>query len=257
LAELKKKNEDMRDERNKEVREAEAMARKEEEQRRVMVLSDHSIRGEARIKRWGQHFGLSCSFEHLTAAQGALEAAWEDKKTWTPKAWARRLKELRRNAVELWGNDGHGGRRRGVSRSQETPAERTFRSREEACARRAREGERKAERLREERFAGVRCACVGLYPDGRVRRRLSAKTQANWCKEHREGVPCTRLASHPAERLWPQAEHARGLWLCQRCAAAYGKPGVTESEKGLAQVSVGTGNNNNCGLSCNTSKLPD
>jgi len=224
-AELKKKEEERCEERNHELRETKAMAREEEAQRHVMALSDRKVRGVARIKRRGRLFVLSFSSEHLPAAQGALEAAWEEKKTWTPKAWARRLEELRRNAVELWGNDGHGGRRRGVSRSQETPAARTLRLQQEARARRAREGERNAERLREERLAGVRCACVGLYPDGRKRRRLSAKTQVNWCNEHRECAPCTRLASNPAERLWPQAEHLRGLWLCKCCTAAYEKPG--------------------------------
>ena len=247
-AELKKKEEKRCEERNNEVRETEAMAREEEEQRQVMALSNLNARGVARIQRWGRRFVLSCSIEHLPAVQGALEAAWEEKRTWTPKAWARRFEELRGTAVELWGNEGHGGRRRGVSRSQETPAARTLRLRREASARRAREGERKAERLREERLAGVRCACVGLYPDGRKRRRLSAKTQVNWCNEHRECAPCTRLASNPAERLWPQAEHLRGLWLCKRCTAAYGKRGTSGTEDGQGRPSARADNSKDGGF---------
>ncbi len=227
-----------REEYAREMREAAAMAREDEATRRAMALRSQNISGEARIYRWGQYFALKCSLEHLPAAQGALEAAWEERKIWTPKAWTCRLEELRRTAVELWGNKGHGGHRRGASRSQETPAERTLRLREEARARRRSEGERKAKRLREERLAGVRCACVGLYPDGRVRRRLSAKTQVTWCNERREATPCTRLASEPAEQLWPQAEHLQGVWLCHRCAAAYRKREKTGAKDGQAQPSV-------------------
>lgn len=253
-AELKKMEEEKREERNNEMRETMAMAQEEEEQRRVMALNNQNARGQARIYRWGQYFVLSCPLAHLRTAQGALEAAWEEEKTWTRKAWDRRLQELRRTAVELWDNKGHGGQRRGVSRRQETPAERTLRLREKARARRAREGDRRAERMREERLAGVRCACVGFFPDGRARRRLSAKTKVSWCGEHREGAPCTRLASYPAGPLWPEAAHLRGLWLCQRCRAAYGKRGTTEAEDGQAQPSVRADNDDNGRVNRNASE---
>ena len=235
---LKKMEDEQREERDREIRETRAMAREEEEQRQLMFLTSKNVRGEARMYQWGQHFSLSCSAEHLPAAQQALEAAWEEQESWSPAAWADRLKELRRTAVELWGNEGHGGWRRGVSRSQETPAERTLRLREEKRARRAKEADSKTERLQEERLAGVRCACVGCFPYGGKRRRLSVKTPITWCNEHREGVPCTRLASSSAALLWPHVERFQGLWLCKRCAAAYRKRGATGKEDGLTQPKV-------------------
>ena len=107
-----------------------------------------------------------------------------------------------------------------------------MRLREEARARRALEGELKAERMRKERLAGKRCACTGRYPDGGKRRRLSTKTVSNWCNEHREWSPCTRLASFPAAPLWPQVAEFQQLWLCARCKDACENAGVVETREG-------------------------
>lgn len=232
LFEARKKREAELEEAQAENRERQKMAEEEEEQRRREAWRNREGRGQASIKRWGQFFPLRCAPEHVPAVQQSLGKAWEERDTWTPKTWADRLEQLRRDVVDFWGSQGRGGQRRGVARSHEIAEERKARLAEEARARRALESERRAERLRAERVAGTRCACTGRYPYGGKRRRLSKKTVANWCNEHREWAPSTRLASSPAAPLWPQVAEFQDLWLCTRCKGACGKAGCVASRQG-------------------------